>query len=82
MKTATFPVLGMNCAGCARAIEKRLAAIQGIARAEASYVTQTVTLTYGEGTLTEAQVRGLVSDCGFACGNALPGAMTARATAS
>jgi Cu2+-exporting ATPase len=68
VRTDTFPVQGLNFAGCARAIEKRLSMIRGIARVEASYVTQTVTITYDEAQLTAAAVRDLVRDCAYACG--------------
>ncbi|HEY7832708.1 MAG TPA: heavy metal translocating P-type ATPase [Ktedonobacterales bacterium] len=71
MSTATFPVQGLNFAGCALAIEKRLTSYPGIERAEASYVTQTVTITYDESRLDERHLRTLVQDCGFACGAAL-----------
>jgi len=30
MKTATFPLKGLNVAGCAREIEKRLSKLEGI----------------------------------------------------
>src|SRR5258708_4218276 len=71
MRTATFPVGGLNFAGCAPGIEKHLGTIQGITRVEASYVSQTVTLTYDEGRMREETLRELVKDCGFACGQAM-----------
>lgn len=48
MKTITFPVKGLNVAGCAREIEKRLGNQDGISQVEASYVTQTVTITFDD----------------------------------
>ena len=71
MITATLPVKGLNFAGCAREIEKNLGKLDGIAQAEASYVSQTVTVTYDETRLGEAQLREMVKDCGFACGTPL-----------
>src|SRR5258708_36392216 len=71
MRTGTLPVGGVNFAGCARGIEKHLGTIQGITRVEASYVSQTVTLTYDEGRIREETLRELVKDCGFACGHAM-----------
>jgi P-type Cu2+ transporter len=68
MKTATLPVKGLNFAGCAREIEKNLSKLDGIAQVEASYVSQTVTVTYDENTLSDTQLRGLIKDCGFLCG--------------
>jgi P-type Cu2+ transporter len=71
MKTVTVPVKGLNFAGCGREIEKRLGKLAPIRSVEASYVTQTVTITYDETRMTEAQLRKLVEDCGFACGEPL-----------
>jgi Cu2+-exporting ATPase len=68
MKTVTLPVKGLNFAGCAREIEKRLGKLEPITQVEASYVSQTVTITYNETTLDEVQLREMVKDCGFACG--------------
>ncbi len=71
MKTVTVPVKGLNFAGCGREIEKRLGQLAPILAVEASYVTQTTTITYDETRMTEAQLRKLVEDCGFACGEPL-----------
>ena len=68
MKTITLPVRGMNVASCASGIEKRLDAIQGVAAADASYVTQTVSVTFDERSISEETLRDLLKDCGFACG--------------
>jgi P-type Cu2+ transporter len=68
MRTVTLPVEGMNVATCARGIEKRLEALAAIARADASYVSQTVTVAYDETRIAEDVLRDLVKDCGFACG--------------
>lgn len=68
MQTITLPVSGFDSAGCAVAIEKRLAGAYGVERAQASYVTRSVTITYDE-TLTSVEtLRALVATCGFACG--------------
>src|SRR5258708_6376468 len=68
MKTMTAPVQGMNFAPCATSIEKRLGALPAISEVNASYATQTVTITYDEHRLDEGTLRALVQDCGFACG--------------
>src|SRR6516225_3042382 len=69
MKTATLPVKGLNFAGCAREIEKNLSKLAGIAQVEASYVSQTVTVTYDENQVSDTQLQGLIKDCGFLCGD-------------
>jgi len=71
MKTVTVPVKGLNFAGCGREIEKRLGKLAPIRAVEASYVSQTATITYDEDRMTEAQLRKLVEDCGYACGEPL-----------
>src|SRR5260221_6985948 len=71
METVTLPVKGLNFAGCAREIEKRLGKLESIAHVAASYVLQSVTITYDETRLDEAQLREMVKDCGFACGEPL-----------
>ncbi len=71
MRTVTLPVKGLNFAGCAREIEKHLGKLEPIKLVEASYVSQTATITYDEMKLSEAQLREMVKDCGFACGEPL-----------
>ena len=71
MRTVTLPVEGLNFATCARSIEKRLGALAAVAEVDASYVTQTVTVTYDERQIGETNLRALVTDCGFACGGPL-----------
>src|SRR5437016_5320457 len=85
MNTVTLPVKGLNFAGCAREIEKHLGKLAPIAQVEASYVSQTVTITYDETRLDETQLREMVEDCGFACGDPLtrftgPGATVSQLT--
>ena len=81
MRTDTFSVQGLNFAGCARAIEKRLGGFAAIARVEASYVTQTVTITYDDQHLSQAEVQDLVRDCGYACDGPLPAVPTPQPAA-
>lgn len=71
MRTVTLPVKGLNFAGCAGEIEKRLGRLEAITWVAASYVSQSVGITYDETKLTETQLREMVKDCGFACGEPL-----------
>ena len=71
MKTVTLPVKGLNVAGCAPELEKSLSKLTSITDVAASYVTQTVTITYDETMLSEEQVRNYVNRCGFRCGEPL-----------
>ena len=85
METVTLPVKGLNFAGCACEIEKHLSKLAAIAQVQASYVSQTATITYDETRLGEEQLRKMVKDCGFACGAPLtrfpgPGATVSQPT--
>ena len=71
MKTVTLAVKGLNFAGCARELEKSLGKLASITRVEASYVSQTVTITYDETSLSQAQLKEMVKGCGFDCGQSL-----------
>src|SRR5438552_14973938 len=71
MRTVTLPVKGLNFAGCAREIEKHLGKLEPIKLVEASYVSQTATITYDEMKLSETQLHEMVNDCGFAYGEPL-----------
>src|SRR5947209_9882113 len=71
MRTVTLTVKWINFAGCASEIEKNLRKLEPIAQLEASYVSQTVTITYDETRLGESELREMVKDCGFACGEPL-----------
>jgi Cu2+-exporting ATPase len=71
MRNVTLPVKGLNFAWCAREIEKNLSKLEPIAQVEASYVLQTVMVTYDEARLGEAELREMVEDCGFDCGEPL-----------
>src|SRR5689334_4075587 len=83
VKTITVPLEGLNFASCAQSIEKRLGPFSGVREVAASYVTQTVTITFDEQTLSEAAIRDLVRDCGFACGKTCdPARMLAQAAVS
>ncbi len=59
----------MNFAGCAPEIEKKLRKVENITEVQANYVTQSTTITYQEDKLNEAQIREMVQDCGYICGD-------------
>jgi copper chaperone CopZ len=61
----------LNFAGCAREIEKSLGKLVPIIKVEASYVTQTATITYDETKLSEVQLKEMVNGCSFGCGEPL-----------
>jgi copper chaperone CopZ len=71
MKTITMPVKGLNFAGCAREIEKRLGKLEAIKSVEASCVSQIATIPYDPAQLSEEHLPAMVKDRGFACGEPL-----------
>lgn len=81
MQIVTLPVEGLNFATCARSIEKRLGALTAISQVDASYVSQTVTITYDEQHISESVLRDLVKDCGFACGEPMAAGKMLQASA-
>ena len=81
MKTITAQVYGLNDATCGQIIERRLSALPGVMRAEASYVSQTVTIAFDEGQIREDGLRDLIKDCGFLCGEPMTVEQMLRSTA-
>jgi P-type Cu2+ transporter len=81
MQTVTLSVKGLNFATCARGIEKRLEALAAVPQVDASYVSQTVTITYDEQQISKDVLRDLVKDCGFACGEPMLAVDRLHATA-
>jgi Cu2+-exporting ATPase len=69
VRTVTLPVQGLNFATCAAIIEKRLSVIEAVSAVDASYASQTVSVTFDERHLSVETLRELVTDCGFACGH-------------
>ena len=69
-KTETFPVKGLNFAGCAREIEKRLGKVPGIEQVDASYVSQTVTIMYDDQMIQDTALKARITDCGYLCSDA------------
>ena len=85
MTTVTLPIKGLNFAGCAREIEKHLGKLEPIKQVDASYVSQTATITFDETERSLAQLREMVKDCGFACGaplSAFAGPITTEAAST
>jgi Cu2+-exporting ATPase len=82
VNTITVPVYGLNFASCGQTIERRLRLLPGVMRVDANYVTQTVTVTFDERHLSEETVRGLLRDCGFACGEPMTSEQLMRAGAT
>ena len=81
VKTISLPVFGLNNATCGQIIERRVGALPGVTRVDASYVTQSVTIAYDERQINEQTLRAQVTDCGFACGEEMTTTQTLHASA-
>lgn len=82
MKTVTVPIKGLNFAGCTYDLEKGLGKLEPIKEVEASYATQTATITYDETRLSEAQLQALIQKCGFDCNAPITESSTQTAPAT
>lgn len=80
--TRTWPIADMVSTGCARALEKAVAALPGVDEATANFATGELTVRYRRGTLAPGAVAELIRRCGFTCSAAggCDGAEAAHAT--
>ncbi|ACH39182.1 copper/silver-translocating P-type ATPase [Citrifermentans bemidjiense Bem] len=60
-----FPLLGMNCAGCAGRIEKTLSGSPGVARAAVNFATTRATIKYDPQVTSPQALKQVVRDMGY-----------------
>jgi Cu2+-exporting ATPase len=73
MKTVTIEVGGMFSALSARGVEKRLAKLPGVHKAEVNYVAGSATMVYDETVTDLKTIKARVRECGYQCtGEMLP----------
>ncbi|GJJ71576.1 P-type Cu+ transporter [Entomortierella parvispora] len=63
--TATMPVVGMTCMSCVNAITSVLSSQPGIQNVLVSLRDKQATVTYSPSTITPAQIKDHIEDCGF-----------------
>ncbi|GMV05197.1 MAG: copper-translocating P-type ATPase [Gemmatimonadota bacterium] len=68
MKKVTVDVGGLVSALTARGVEKRLARIGGVERADVNYVAGSATVVFDEARTDLATIKSAVRDCGYHCG--------------
>jgi Cu2+-exporting ATPase len=71
MKTSIVEVGGMISALSARGVEKWLARLPGVRRAEVNYVSGSATVEYDERVVDLKRIKVAIHDCGYHCGGAL-----------
>ncbi len=65
MKSELIPIRGMTCAACARANERAVGGLPGVARAEVNFATETLRVEYEEGAVDRAAIAAAVADAGY-----------------
>jgi len=60
-----LPILGMNCAACARRIERALAKAPGVESAAVNYATTSATVQFDPEATNPETLRGVVADAGY-----------------
>lgn len=65
MEKVDLKIAGMHCAGCATGIEKGLAKVEGIEKAQVNFATATARVEYIPGTLKTNQILEEVSKLGY-----------------
>jgi P-type Cu2+ transporter len=63
--TVVLNVTGMKCAGCVRAVENRLAQVEGVRSATVNLVTEVAVVEAQAGTVTPEQLAQQVTEAGF-----------------
>lgn len=73
MKTVTIDVAGLLSALSALGVQKQLAALPGVEKAEVNYVAGSATVTYDETIIDLSSIKARVHECGYGCtGEMLP----------
>lgn len=64
-KSATFPVTGMTCAGCANSIQSMLEHTDGVKEAMVNFAANSVRITWDEDKINETGIRKAVQQVGY-----------------
>ena len=71
MKTSVIEVGGMLSALSAHGLEKQLAKLRGVERAEVNYVSGSATVVYDETVIDLKTIKAKVHECGYHCSGEL-----------
>jgi P-type Cu2+ transporter len=71
MKTSVIEVGGMLSALSAHGVEKQLAKLRGVERAEVNYVSGSATVVYDETVIDLKAIKARVHKCGYHCSGEL-----------
>ena len=79
VRTRTWPIGDMVSTGCARTLEKAVAALPGVNATSANFATATLQVSYDPARLSAGAVATAIRDCGFQCNAPMPDADPASA---
>jgi copper chaperone len=65
MTETRFEVTGMSCGHCKAAVEGELNRLSGVKKANAEVDRGTVEVTYDEGKVTTADLKGAIEEAGY-----------------
>ncbi|QAA93190.1 heavy metal translocating P-type ATPase [Pollutimonas thiosulfatoxidans] len=66
-RTRTWPIGGMVSAGCARTLEKVIAAVPGVTAVSANYANASLQVSFDPTSLSTGAVAAAIRKCGFDC---------------
>jgi Cu2+-exporting ATPase len=73
MRTVTIEVAGLLSPLSALGVQKQLARLAGVTKAEVNYVAGSATITYDETVIDLSSIKAKVHECGYHCaGEVLP----------
>jgi cation transport ATPase len=78
VRTRTWPIGDMVSAGCARTLERAVAALPGVNATIANFATATLQVSYDPARLSSGAVATAIRDCGFQCDASMPAAGPGR----
>ena len=67
VRTRTWPIGDMVSTGCARTLEKAVAALPGVNATRANFATATLQVSYDPARLSSGAVATAIRNCGFRC---------------
>ena len=67
VRTRTWPIGDMLSAGCARTLEKAVAALPGVTATSANFATAALQVSYDPARLSSGAVATAIRNCGFQC---------------
>ena len=64
-RQAVFPIGGMECAACARAVEKGVGRLDGVSTASVNFATEKLAVTYNPAKVRLSAIRAAVTKAGY-----------------